>query len=178
MFSEFTCTYLRGCLQWYKRAYTAYKSSYFLSLGASYGLTDNHSDLDELTLEERTQQGPDSLSRTVVANSTVLEGEYVKNLSTGSVFADAYWFVSPNKSNAIHLFPTWKMMEKATPEFNLGIGFLLGYVKKSDLSNAINVELFVLFNDLANGASSDTNASERTDLGLRLSFPFNFPQKP
>ena len=170
---------LRLQRNWYKRAYNTYETSYFVSVGASVGITDNHGDLDELKLEERKQQGPDSLSRTIVDSYTALTGEYHKDLLIGSVFADAYWFFSKNKSNAIHLFPSWTMMDMTTPSLNIGIGLLVGYVKKDNSANAVNIELFALFNDVANGAAlEDSNASMRSDLGLRISFPFNFPQKP
>jgi len=172
---------IEGRIQWsyYHRDLYKLDHNYFFSVGLSAGITDNHKDLDELTLEERTPQlSPDSTLRTEISNYKVLEGSYHKDLATASLFVDAYYFLGRNSRSAVHLFPSCRIKEMEYPSIDLGIGFMVGFVQKDKIENAVNAEVYFNFPDLPNHNEADGNAWDRSDFGLRFSFPITFTQRP
>lgn len=160
----------------YSRPFSPEKRAYFISMGVTGGLSDNHEDLDEVTLKDETAVGADSLGRKKVATYNVLVGDYLSDLKTASVFAEVYYFVLKDKNAAFHFFPSYVVKDHATPSLDVGVGFFMGYGKKDSPLSALNVELFVLLQDVANGASSEETVWSRSDLGIRVAFPINFPR--
>ncbi len=162
---------------WYQRAFLTKVPAYFYTLALSAGVTDNHGDLDEVTLEDRTVQGPDSASRTLISNYKALTGAYQEGILTASIKAEAWFFLFRNQAGALHLFPSHTVTEGMTPSTDLGIGLFMGFANRDKAGTFLNAEIFFRFNDVANAAEEDNNAWKRSDLGLRFAFPFNFPQK-
>lgn len=68
-------------------------------------------------------------------------------------------------------------MDKLKPTTNFGFGFLMAFKNKEKTENTINAELYINFQDMANTSDSDNNLVERSNYGLRFTFPINFNLK-
>ncbi len=84
---------------------------------------------------------------------------YVANLKNGS---------------SLHLFPSIYLYKYDPTSINLGIGYVFSFKNYKKDQPILNAEGFVQFNDIANRYKTNLNMLNRSNIGIRLSVPFNF----
>ncbi len=149
----------------------------FLSAGISVVNTDNFGDLSSVSLTTKTPITSGSPERYTSETTTVYTGTYNTNLLTGRFLLDAYWFLDRKSLLALHVNPSYWVVNGAAPErFNLKLGLVVGLKDKDDSKNVVNLELFYNMLDMfkAVEAGDDETIEDRAILGVNLNFPITF----
>lgn len=148
-------------------------NSFFISVGAKYSFEDNFSSLTIVEIAETESYGPNS-ERKITDKYNAYKGSYKDSLHTISLNADFYYFLFKDNKAAIHIYPEQKIATGIEPITNLGFGFLFTFKNKSENGNIINIEAYANLFDLANNRNSEESLGNRSNYGLRVTFPFNF----
>lgn len=152
--------------------------TYFLSLGVSFAVTDNFSDLSKKEIAEVKNYGPNPNDRTITKKYNAYVGDYEKNLKKVAIYGDYYHFLFANNIAAVHLYPEVNFRTSSKPIYNLGCGIMLALKdSKKDDKSIVNVEIYYNFMDILKNTETDLRLFERNDVGLRFTFPINFLNK-
>lgn len=158
---------------YYNLSIASYESFYITS-GFSVGIGDNFSGLSKVEINERTNYGTNPDDRYSIKKYNAYKGDYANELKFVSLYADFYWFLFEGNVGAFHLYPEYFIKDKITPALNFGIGFLLAFKDKAKKSNVLNSEFYMNLKDLNNSNKSDENILNRSDFGIRFTFPIKF----
>lgn len=159
---------------WTKEPY----KTYFYSIGLSFSLSDNFSDLSKKEITEVNNYGPNVNDRTTTKKYNAFTGDYRSKLKQVKLFADYYRFLFDNNVAAIHIYPEFTYKQSTKPLYNLGLGFLYAFKdSKKDDKSLVNAELFYNFLDVTKNTETDLKLFERNNIGIRFSFPINFINK-
>lgn len=159
---------------WTKEAY----KTYFYSIGISFSLSDNFTDLTKKEITEVKNYGPNVNDRTTTKKYNAFVGDYSRKQKQVKLSADYYRFLFDNNVAAIHVYPEFTYKQSSKPLYNLGFGFLYAFKdSKKDDKSIVNVELFYNFIDIAKNTETDLKLFERNNIGIRFSFPINFINK-
>lgn len=157
---------------YYNYTPVAYKS-FFISVGAKYSFEDNFSELKKVEITETESYGTNN-ERKITNKYNAYKGLYKDSLHTVSFNADFYYFLFKDNKAAIHIYPEEKIATGIEPITNLGFGLLFTFKNKAASGNVVNIETYANLFDLANNRHSEENLGQRSDYGLRVTFPFNF----
>lgn len=146
----------------------------FWSAGVSVSRSDNLGLLKKGEFTEVRQFGPIAESREARKVFNAYEGEYERDVATGSLYADYYGFLLRDNTTALHLYPSVDWQQGAKGAANLGFGIVSTFTKTTDASSRFNAELYYRLNDLGNVRDSNRKLFERGQLGVRFSVPFTF----
>ncbi|MCL6261479.1 hypothetical protein M3O96_20435 [Aquiflexum sp. TKW24L] len=152
-------------------------NSIFISGGINYSIDDNFNSLKKTDVEETKNIGPNPGDREIVNKYVAYQGEYISNLNRWSLTSDFFYFLFKDNQAALHIFPKYSFGTSLNPYTNLGLGFLWGIPKKGEATNIVNAELFVDLFDVNNRNNSELKLIDRSTIGLRFTFPFNFKLK-
>lgn len=152
------------------------KRSYFITTGVNLGTSNTFSVLTEKEITERVNYGVNPDDRYVLEKYSAYQGDYETDLFTVSVYTDIYYYLIKDNKLALHIFPQyeWKNSKNISPNWDLGIGFLVPFKKKGEETSIINSELFVKIKNVANPDGDDTNIFKRLDMGVSFTTPINF----
>ncbi len=168
---EFGINYNRYCLK------DEFFGTYYLSFGVSYLLDDNFDDLSQKTFVQQKVISTSPDTKYIQTSKTVYGGDYESNISTLKIAFNSYLFLGYKKAFAIHLNPWYQDDFKGDSDFDLTVGLMAGFKNQEKKNNIINAELFYTIDDLFHAAEDeDDQFSDRSYLGVRLSFPISFNQ--
>jgi hypothetical protein len=162
-------------LQWsyYRWSSQGFKTL-FAAIGACIGYSDNFSTLDKNEISETTNYGPSNGERSVTKKYDAYAGDYQRNLATGKLYGDVYYFLFNKNQAALHVNPEWVVQSKQRPVGNVLTGLLLVLKKKDEETNVVNAELYYQFLNVLKTSQSDDKFFQRNSIGLRFTFPIQF----
>ena len=149
--------------------------SRFWTLGLQGALEDNLGTLGKIELTDTEQLGPNPDDRVATRKTNARKGDYKDNLASLTGSADWYQFFFRNNQSALHVFPRWIAKRDSKPTYQVGLGLL--WSARDEKSAFVNAELFYNLTDIGEAEPSDDNVWERSQLGLRLSFPLNYTSR-
>ncbi|MBA7537200.1 hypothetical protein ES705_29467 [subsurface metagenome] len=149
--------------------------SYYWSLGISFSIEDNLSELTSIELNEREDYGTNPDERYTINKYNAYIGEYKTNLKTLRLYGDFYYFLFEENKAAIHFYPELKSKDEYNPLLNLGFGFLISFKGKN--KNIVNTELYYNLIDVGDANEYEYSLLKRSNLGIRFTFPIQFNSK-
>lgn len=152
-------------------------NSFLMSAGLRFAVEDNFNSLKKTEVEETKSIGNDQIKREIISKFVAYQGEYLNDLKRWSLNFDLYYFFFENNRGAFHFFPKYSFGTSLNPYSNLGFGFLYGFSNKKESNNIVNAEIFVDLFDINNNNNSEASLFDRSNVGLRFTFPFNFNLK-
>ncbi len=140
-------------------------------------MDDNFDDLTKQTLIQKQVVSPIPNQRNIESTKTVYSGEYQTGISKLKVSFNSYWFIGYNKAFAFHFNPTIRTDLKGDTKTDLITGFMIAFKNQEKKKSIINAELFYNMKDLFHKSENeDDQFSDRSDIGIRLTFPITFNQ--
>jgi hypothetical protein len=163
-------------LSWLKLNSIEQFKSFFWSNGLNFSYSDNFSDLTKQEITETNELGTNPGQRSITSKFNAYSGEYNDHNRSLNLYSDFYYFMFHNNQAAIHINPTYRVIEDTKPRFNFSVGLVFSFKnsKKEDKAPIINAEVYYNFLDLFKTTETDYKLFERNDIGLRFTFPINF----
>jgi hypothetical protein len=151
--------------------------SWFLGIGLAFQLDDNQASLDKTEITETYTYAGTPKSRSEQKKYTAFYGDYKKDLRSVKPYIEFYYFILNSHTVALHLYPEVEFTKNHQPLTNIGTGLFFTFADKNDKEGKakVNAELYFKFNDIHNNLETENyKFYERNDIGVRLTFPFNF----
>jgi hypothetical protein len=151
--------------------------SWYFGTGIAFLLDDNYAQLDKTEISDTYTYAPAPKARSEQKKYTVYRGEYEQDIRSTRPYMDIYYFPLHSQNTALHFYPEVLLSKGSKPVTNIGTGLYLTFADKNDKDGKakVNAELYVKFNDVDNNLEKKNyKFYERNDIGIRLSFPFNF----
>lgn len=163
-------------LSWLKLDSSQSFNSFFWSNGFNFSYSNNFNDLNKQEITEITQLSTTSGERAITKKFNAYSGNFLEHNRSLDFYSDFYYFLFHKNQAAIHLNPTYQIIEDIKPRFNFNLGVVFSFKnsKKEDNPTIVNAEVFYNFLDLFKTTETDYKLFERNNIGLRFTFPINF----
>lgn len=164
--------------QYYHMSWNIHKiGSILIGGGVAVSIDDNKSSLTRTEITETYTYRESPAVRSEQKKYTAFVGDYRQDLRSLRPFCEMYYFPFGSRTFALHLSPETLFTVERKPLTHIGTGLFFTFIdKKDDKGKAlVNAELYAKFNDVNNNLNrSNTRFHERNEIGMRLTFPFNF----
>jgi len=158
------------------------KYGLFLKLGYSFGNDNSLADASAKDVTTTTTTFDSAGTRRQVSEKKSGYDQPFTTSVAHLVSFRASKYLNESKSQAFSITASLKLKAptlkefyniKDKPVFTPGIAYLYAFQNKEKDKSAVNIELYLNFNDVFNSAKDDSKFYQRHELGFKIGLPFN-----